>query len=401
MSPTVRQPTVVDLFAGCGGGSLGFLAAGFRAVGAVEVDPDAAEAYEVNVGLRPLVRDISSVDGTELLRPAGLRPGELTLLFGCPPCQSFTILRRGSDTTPIDLVRNALPSQYLRLVDELRPRHLAFENVPGMVEGRWRPQFQALLASLRALGYHYRSAILDAADYGVPQRRRRLLVIASRVTEARLPLPTHAAHGTNGLAIHRTVREAIGHLRPLQSAEADPDDPLHRARRHSSIALSRLRAVPEGGGRKDLPADLQLDCHKGHNGHYDIYGRMWWDGLAPTLTSGCTNVTRGRFGHPEQDRAITLREAMLLQGFPGHAVLWGGAEAMALQVGNAVPPPLTESVGRTVLEMERATQAPIVSPTGWPSTGRNLAAHSVGTDGMLGPRPIRGYTHSVKGGVGA
>jgi DNA (cytosine-5)-methyltransferase 1 len=157
MSPTVRQPTVVDLFAGCGGGSLGFLAAGFRAVGAVEVDPDAAEAYEVNVGLRPLVRDISSVDGTELLRPAGLRPGELTLLFGCPPCQSFTILRRGSDTTPIDLVRNALPSQYLRLVDELRPRHLAFENVPGMVEGRWRPQFQALLASLRALGYQYRS----------------------------------------------------------------------------------------------------------------------------------------------------------------------------------------------------------------------------------------------------
>lgn len=355
MTDTVdgARATVVDLFAGCGGGSTGFAAAGFRVAGAVEIDPTAADAYEANVELRPLVRDICSVQGAALLEDAGLQPGELTLLFGCPPCQSFTILRRGATTTPLDLVRNELPGQYLRLVEELRPRHLAFENVPGMVEGRWRSHFEVLLGRLQALGYRHAWRVVDAADYGVPQRRRRLLVIASRLGEPKLPAATHATVGVGGLALHRTVREAIGHLPPLESGQRDPEDVFHRARRHSPIALRRLRAVPEGGGRKDLPADLQLECHRDHDGHYDIYGRMWWGRPAPTLTSGCTNVTRGRFGHPQQDRAITLREAMLLQGFPPTAVLRGGVEAMALQVGNAVPPPLAERIGHRILEMER------------------------------------------------
>jgi DNA (cytosine-5)-methyltransferase 1 len=350
------RPTVIDLFAGCGGGSTGFASAGFRVAGAVEIDPVAADAYQANVGLRPLVRDICSVQGSDLLEDAGLQPGELTLLFGCPPCQSFTILRRGATTTPLDLLRNELPGEYLRLVEELRPRHLAFENVPGMVEGRWRPHFDMLIGRLQALGYRPAHGVVDAADYGVPQRRRRLLVIASRVAEPELPAATHAATRVDGLAPYGTVREAIGHLAPLESGQRDPEDVFHRARRHSPIALERLRAVPEGGGRKDLPAHLQLECHRDHDGHYDIYGRMWWDQPAPTLTSGCTNVTRGRFGHPQQDRAITVREAMLLQGFPPRAVLRGGVEAMALQVGNAVPPPLAECIGHRILEMERTAR---------------------------------------------
>jgi DNA (cytosine-5)-methyltransferase 1 len=350
------RPTVIDLFAGCGGGSTGFASAGFRVAGAVEIDPTAADAYEANVGLRPQVRDICSVQGSTLLKDAGLRTGELTLLFGCPPCQSFTILRRGATITPLDLVRNELPAQYLRLVDELRPRHLAFENVPGMVEGRWRPHFDVLLDRLQELGYGHAWGVVDAADYGVPQRRRRLLVIASRVSEPKLPAATHAATRVDDLAPYCTVRDAIGHLPPLESGQRDLEDQFHRARQHSPIAVKRLRAVPEGGGRKDLPADLQLECHRDHNGHYDIYGRMWWDRPAPTLTSGCTNVTRGRFGHPQQDRAITLREAMLLQGFPPRAVLWGGVEAMALQVGNAVPPPVAERIGQRILEMERTAR---------------------------------------------
>jgi DNA (cytosine-5)-methyltransferase 1 len=344
------------LFAGCGGGSLGFLQAGFRVVGAVEIDSEAADAYESNTCMRPVVDDIRLVRGNQLLDQAGLQPGELTLLFGCPPCQSFTILRRGSDPGELDRRRNELPVQYLRLVSELWPRHLAFENVPGMMEGRWKGYFRALLNGLDALGYRHRFEVVDAADFGVPQRRRRLLVVASRVTEPGLPRPTHSADEADGLAAHRTVRQTIKDLCRLESGEVDPQDPLfHRARCHSDIALRRLRAVPEGGGRKDLPEDLQLRCHKGHGGHYDIYGRMWWDRLAPTLTSGCTNVTRGRFAHPEQDRAITLREAMLLQGFPPGAVLRGGVEAMALQVGNAVPPPLTKCLGDRIREMERAS----------------------------------------------
>lgn len=352
-----RRATVVDLFAGCGGGSIGFLQAGFEVLGAVEIDSDASTAYAANVGVQPLVRDIREVTGEDLLAGTGVEVGELTLMFGCPPCQSFTILRRGAAETAVDGVRNILPREYSRLVEELRPRHIAFENVPGMVDDRWRHRFDELLEELDRLGYRCRWDLLDAADYGVPQRRRRLLVVGSRVVDPVLPRPSHTAAGAEGLPTHRTVRDAIAALRRLGPGEEDPADPLHRARRHSEIALRRLRAMPEGGGRKDLPPELQLACHQGHPGHHDIYGRMWWDRPANTLTSGCTNVTKGRFAHPEQDRAITLREALSLQGFPADATLTGFTDTMARQVGNAVPPPLTAAVGRTILEMDAEAAA--------------------------------------------
>jgi DNA (cytosine-5)-methyltransferase 1 len=370
------RTTVADIFAGCGGGSIGFQQAGFRVVGAVEIDRDAANAYAANVGVEPLRRDIREVAGHDLLEGTGVGIGELTLLFGCPPCQSFTILRRGAAESAVDGIRNTLPGEYVRLVDELRPRHIAFENVAGMVDGRWRHRFDELLADLEELGYRCAWDVLDAADYGVPQRRRRVVVIGSRLVEPALPAASHAASGDGGLSAHRSVRDAIGGLRPLGPGETDPADPLHRARRHCELALRRLRAVPEGGGRMNLPPELQLACHQGHPGHYDIYGRMWWDRVAPTLTSGCTNVTKGRFAHPDQDRAITLREALLLQGFPADASLSGvNTDTMALQVGNAVPPPLVAAVGHTILEMEA-------------SVGTAARLRPVAGAGTGGPAPV-------------
>ena len=348
--------TVVDLFCGCGGGSMGFHDAGLRTVGAVEIDADAAAAFTLNVGIAPLVKDVRDVRGQDLLSAAGLNRGELTLLFGCPPCQSFTVLRRGADPSEQDQRRNTLIYEYLRLVDQLHPRHIAFENVPGLVEGRWHPYFDRFRAVLADLDYKLAWRVVDAAEYGVPQRRRRVLVIGSRVAEPRLPRKTHSEHGDGTHKPFVTVRDTISRLRQLAAAEHDPDDEFHRARRHSDLALRRLAAVPEGGGRADLPDHLVLDCHKNHNGHYDIYGRMWWDRVAPTLTSGCTNVTRGRFAHPEQDRAITLREAMLLQTFPPDARLCGGVEKMALQVGNAVPSLLAQRIGETIIDMDRVGQ---------------------------------------------
>jgi DNA (cytosine-5)-methyltransferase 1 len=339
--------TLVDLFAGCGGGSMGFHRAGFATVTAIEIDEDAAEAFALNVGVKPMVKDIRKVSLQDM-RDAGVVPGELTLLFGCPPCQSFTILRRGADESDEDHRRNSLVFEYLRLVKDLRPRHIAFENVPGLVEGRWREYFDILQAELQTLGYDLDYDVLDAAEYGVPQRRKRVLVIGSRVTAPELPEPTHG----EGRKPFVTVRDTIERLPRLAAGESDPDDEFHRARRHSALAVRRLAHVPEGGGRADLPDHLVLDCHRNHNGHYDIYGRMWWDQVAPTLTSGCTNVTRGRFAHPRQNRAITLREAMLLQTFPSHAVLRGGVEAMALQVGNAVPSLLAECIGKQIAVME-------------------------------------------------
>lgn len=362
-SPT-PSGTVIDLFAGCGGGSLGFMKAGLRAVAAVELDGDAADAYEANLGVRPIVRDIRGVKGEDLLRTADLKSGECTLLSGCPPCQSFTDLRRGALSTRRDRARNSLLREYLRLAADVRPRHIAFENVPGMLSPRWRPRFDALLQGLAELGYEHVWDVLDAADFGVPQRRRRLLVVASRVSKPVLPPPTHGDPASSGRTAWLTVRDAIAALPPLASGEVDPGDVYHRARRHSPLALRRLRAIPAGGARSDLPEDLQLECHKNHAGHYDIYGRMWWDRPAPTLTSGCTNVTRGRFAHPDQDRAITLREAMLLQTFPRIAVLRGSLDEMALQVGNAIPPLFAERIGLSIMAMEaaatRARQRPAV-----------------------------------------
>ncbi|MFI6130271.1 DNA cytosine methyltransferase [Micromonospora sp. NPDC051141] len=349
--------TVVDLFCGCGGGSMGFHRAGFRTVGAVEIDEDAATAFTMNVGVTPIVKDIRDVRGEDILAPAGLRRGDLTLLFGCPPCQSFTVLRRAAKPLDYDEQRRELIYEYLRLVEELNPRHIAFENVPGLVEGRWRPYYDNFEKILSDLGYRVEQKVVDAAEYGVPQRRRRVLVIGSRVTEPELPLPTHSATGNNETGRKRrlpfvTVRDAIKDCPVLASGEQDPADEFHKARRHSQLALERLACIPEGGGRLNLPEHLVLACHKDHKGHYDIYGRMWWDRVAPTLTSGCTNVTRGRFAHPEQDRAITLREAMLLQTFDEGARLHGGVEKMALQVGNAVPSLLAERIGETVKTME-------------------------------------------------
>jgi DNA (cytosine-5)-methyltransferase 1 len=343
--------TAIDLFAGCGGASIGFIRAGLSPVAAVEIDENAADAYRANTRIEPLVRDVRKVDGKELLRAAGLQRGECTLLSGCPPCQSFTTLRKAARSSRFDRQRNSLYLDYLRLAGSVLPRHIAFENVPGMLSKRWRPRFDALLEGLTELGYAYEWTVVDAADFGVPQHRRRILVIASRVSRPVLPNPTHR-DGSNWLRPYVTVRTAIGSLRALAGGETDPRDPYHKARRHSPLALRRLHAIPEGGARKDLPISLQLECHKDHDGHYDIYGRMWWDRPAPTLTSGCTNVTRGRFAHPDQDRAITVREAMLLQSFPRDAVLSGSFEEMALQVGNAIPPLLARHIGAVIVAME-------------------------------------------------
>jgi DNA (cytosine-5)-methyltransferase 1 len=231
----------------------------------------------------------------------------------------------------------------------VRPKFVAFENVPGMIEGRGREQFDALLADLESLGYRLEWDVVDAADYGVPQHRRRVLVVGSRAGQPRLPARTHSSTPDSGLAEYVTVRDAIGGLPSLRSGESHPTDSLHRARNHDAITLKRLAAIPEGGSRTDLPSELQLACHQDHSGHYDVYGRIAWDKPAPTMTSGCTNVTRGRFAHPSQDRAITLREAMLLQTFPDTATLVGTGDGKAQQVGNAVPTRLAEHIADAIL----------------------------------------------------
>lgn len=350
--------TAIDVFAGLGGSSLGARGARFKIVAAIEKDPVAAKSYKQNVGLEPLVADVREVTGRKLLWGTGLRKGDLTLLVGCPPCQGFTEHRRerrkGWDP------RNRLLDEYVRLVGEIYPRFLVFENVPGLARGKGRWRFQRALTSLRRLGYKLRYEVVDAADFGVPQFRRRVLVIGSRVGDPPFPGTTHADPKDPEVRSGKrspwtTVRDAIADLPKVASGKRTKGDRLHAARKHTDLNLRRLRAIPhDGGGRASLKGDLVLECHKKHDGHWDVYGRMWWDRPAPTLTSGCTNITRGRFAHPVQDRAITLREALRLQGFSRSARLASIGEEASLQIGNAVPPPLAKAAALAVARAERA-----------------------------------------------
>jgi DNA (cytosine-5)-methyltransferase 1 len=327
------------------------LKAGFAVRAAVEIDPIAARSYRRNVGLTPLVMDITKVDGKALLWAAGLRHGECVLMTACPPCQGFSSQRRPAEG--MDDPRNRLVLDVARLTADVRPAYLLLENVPGLFNGRGRTVYEEFLAFIVGkLCYEPCEDLLDAADFGVSQHRQRLMALFRRpgAPAVGLPRPTH---GDQPLRRHTTVRDSISHLSALRAGQSDPTDPFHAASAHTEQTLKRIMAIPVGGGRTDLPPDLALTCHKGHTGHYDVYGRMRWDKPAPTLTGGCNKPSKGRFVHPEQHRAVTLREAALLQGFPARAWFAGGRDHVAEQIGNAVPPLLLSAIARPIAHVWR------------------------------------------------
>lgn len=342
----------LDLFGGCGGTSLGLQRAGFTVMGAVEIDEAAAHNYRFNVGVEPIVADIRNVTGRALLRRAGLRYGECFLLTACPPCQGFSSQRRAGTDDP----RNQLVLEVARLVREIGPAYLLLENVPGLARDVGSRLFKHMKALLRKLGYETaHEVIADAYKYGLPQRRARLIYIARHRSMPHVGLApeTHAdpekeSHRIESGELRRwrtvgDVFEQYGdHLLPLTAGESDPNDPLHAAPAHTAHILERIMAIPlNGGGRADLPDNLTLACHRDYNGHKDVYGRMRSDRPAPTLTGGCNKPSKGRFLHPEQHRAITLREAALLQTFDIDVRFEKGSrDEIAEQIGNAVPPEL-------------------------------------------------------------
>ncbi len=333
--------TAIDLFSGCGGLTLGLKRAGFRVVAAIEIDAAAARTYLRNhpeVILRE--SDIRRISARALMRELQFRPGELALLAGCPPCQGFSVLRTRNGARKIRDRRNYLVYDMLRFARAFLPKAIMMENVPGLLG---RKQFKELCTGLRRLGYRLTFGIKDAADYGVPQRRRRLMLLGGR--------GFHIQFARKGRR-KRSVRDAIGRM-PVPGKSRDA---LHNiSEKGRSPRIEKLiRDIPkDGGSRTDLPKSRQLVCHKKRDGFRDIYGRMAWDTVAPTITSGCFNPSKGRFLHPEQDRAITMREAALLQSFPrGYKFdLSVGKEALASMIGNALPP---EFVRRHALQVHAA-----------------------------------------------
>lgn len=321
--------TAVDLFSGCGGLSCGLKKAGFHVVAAVEIEANAQATYKLNhSGVRLYAMDIRKLNPVSVLHDAGLKRGDLDLLAGCPPCQGFSRLRTKNQAVSVRDERNNLISQFMRFVRCMLPKTVMLENVPALAQdGR----FTRTRNQLNKLGYRTVFCVLDAADYGVPQRRRRLIMLASRVHEPQM---------ARALRRRVTVRRAFKNI----EAPSKSKDKLHALRENRSRAVRKLIAlVPKNGGsRSDLGKKHQLQCHRRSDGFRDVYGRMPWDDVSPTITSGCHNPSKGRFLHPSYNRTVTLREAALLQGFPKTYKfdVSHGKEAIALMIGNALPPPL-------------------------------------------------------------
>jgi DNA (cytosine-5)-methyltransferase 1 len=328
----MRKLKAIDLFAGCGGLTQGLKNANFDVLGAVEIDRKARETYSLNHPEVSLVGDdIRGVSVETLLSTFGLMPGELDLLAGCPPCQGFSAMRRRNGPTEVSDSRNDLIDDFSRLAIGLKPKLIMMENVPSIVKF---PKFQYMIALLQNAGYSVQYKILDVAQYGVPQRRKRLILSANRTGAAVLAQP---------FTEFKSVRSAIADLpAPGASGDVIHDFPTRRSPKIQQL----IKQIPkDGGSRSSLPEEMQLGCHKRRDGFYDVYGRMKWDAVSPTITSGCTNPSKGRFLHPEDDRAITLREAAILQGFPKDYKfrVEHGKEAISLMIGNALPPSFISS----------------------------------------------------------
>ena len=335
------KPIAVDLFSGCGGLTLGLKQAGFRVVGAVEIDPLAVETYKANhKSVKVWKKDIREVTAIDMVRRLKLRRGQLDLLAGCPPCQGFSTLTTLNGHTDQDDPRNDLVLQFLRFVRALRPKAIMMENVPGLAkDGR----LENFVSELESMGYRCSYSVLDAAKYGVPQRRRRFILLAGYQESISFGEPSSEI---------RTVREALGGLgRQLMR------DPLHTLPQKRSEKIKRLIAsIPKNGGsRLDLGTEFQLACHQSCDGFKDVYGRMAWDDVAPTITGGCFNPSKGRFLHPVRNRAISLREAAVLQSFPATYFfsLKKGKCATAQMIGNALPPEFIKRHAEGIVDFVR------------------------------------------------
>ncbi len=338
--------TAIDLCSGPGGVTTGYKAAGVRVLAAVDTDPDACATYSLN---HPEVRlfpdDIAALDPKRILVELELKPRHLDILTACVPCQTFSTLSNKATSKSRADPRNRLVLRIVHFVKVLKPRAIVMENVPGLRDNR---RFAILLGRLRRAGYGIRFEVVDAADFGVPQRRRRLVLIALRgKADSAVPKlePTHPA--LRGFRRHKTVREVLRLVRRRAAG-----DPLARSRtQFPPMVAKRIAAIPaNGGGRTSLPPALQLACHTelGASGAGSSYGRMSYDDVAPTLTTRCVTPACGRFLHPRANRPITLREAACLQTFPLHYTFEGGTMSVQSQIGNAVPPRLARGIALVV-----------------------------------------------------
>ena len=353
MDSSVVKRVAIDCFSGAGGLALGLQRAGFDVRAAFDADALAVETYRRNLGGHAFVSRSEDLCGSDLLRAAGISEGECDLVVGGPPCQGFSRQRRGVDADS----RNALVLDFFRLVAEVRPTFFLMENVSAIGGRRGKQVLGELSMRASAAGYVVRALVLDAAEYGVPQHRKRMFIVGERDTVEptfRFPKPTHSE------ANFVTVRGAIADLPKPSRDAASGTIANHEPDNISELNRRRIAFVPQGGGRDYIPEELRLPCHKASSdeiGHRNVYGRLHWDKPAGTITTKCNSFTRGMFAHPEENRNISMREAARLQSFPDTFVFTGDKVAVAHQIGNAVPPVLSETIGRSLFVALGARQA--------------------------------------------
>ena len=335
----------LDLFCGCGGASLGLKSAGYTVVGAVDNDPLACEIYSKNLGLEPICADLRTFSGQEILDHYDLKKGDIDLIVGCPPCQGFSSLRKTRHPDGVD-PRKSLVNVFCKKIADVQPRAVIFENVRGITSKHGLQYYlKRFLTKLEKMGYSTNWKLINAADYGVAQFRKRVFALAVKGPDKPTFLDETHSNPNNQTTsdVWKTVRDMIENLPPLNPGEECDSVLNHRARAHSERVMKIIRHIPkDGGGRKSLPKNLWLECHKkleenDAKGAESIYGRMTWDKPAPTITCRCTTPSSGRFLHPEQDRAITPREAARIQTFPDTFEFpheFGASERL---IGNAVP----------------------------------------------------------------
>ena len=349
---THKDIAAFDFFCGCGGTSRGFQNAGIDIAFALDLDPDVKNTFTLNFPETTFChKSITNLTAYDLQPTIDKHKDSYKLFCGCAPCQPFT--KQNTESPKLDIRKNLL-SQFGNIVEEFKPDFVFVENVPGLQKvpkHKWGP-FPKFKKLLKKMGYHLTHGVIAAQDFGTPQLRRRFVLLASKHGEIDIPNPTHGKDRDNP---YKTVRNAIADLPAIAVGETynDPIVLNHRAAELSQLNMARMKAsVPDGGGRNNWPKELWPECYirtnkngETHSGHTDCYGRLWWDKPAAGLTTRCISYSNGRFGHPEQDRAISVREAARLQGFDDNFEFTGSLTSMARQIGNAVPVNLAYAMG--------------------------------------------------------
>lgn len=356
---------VYDFFSGCGGTSLGFVRVGIEHALANDSCPDAISTFQRNFTNAKVINEPIETIKPRTIKAFCKMESEISLFCGCAPCQPFTRQKTNSNNSPSEDSRVGLFTHFSDLVHNCLPELVFIENVPGLkklsVDGS--NVFSQLIGQLEKDRYYHAHGVIYAHDYGVPQVRRRLVLIASRIGKISLPQPTHGPSRKNP---YMTVRDSIAHLPPITHGTEHPDIqqyPNHRAARLSSLNLERIKQTGKNG-RRDWPESLLPRCYsqrtngERYSGHTDCYTRLSWDEPAPGLTTRCNSYSNGRFGHPEQDRAISIREAARLQGFPDDFVFTGSMSSMARQIGNAVPVRVAEAFGLHFIQHVNSMDTP-------------------------------------------